>query len=304
MNILTRTDPRINELLQLAQEEGRPLALATETICALEDALLVNAGGLWVACTIGGDEETLLFSVWPAEQVGNEGAFDGGEKGHETDAGFPVHAQEMLGGAIVGGGEPGAFAKPDAAKKERVDDKSVTGVNPSGAGDAVEQLQVLCQLGAARLLGRDGWGLHALHGAGGDVATFNEPSEKAAQRAVVAGDGGGLVASAASGDRGTAVGEVLFDDLTLEPVAIVESGRFEPAQETADFGVIPIDGALATVERSKGLEIEIEQNVDRHDRASRLVSCQGRGYEALPGSTDEPRLRGDSCPGRACHPSV
>lgn len=38
MDIITQTDPRINELLQLAQEECRPLALSPETICALEDA--------------------------------------------------------------------------------------------------------------------------------------------------------------------------------------------------------------------------------------------------------------------------
>ncbi len=38
MSIVPQTDPRIDELLQLAQEDGRPLALAAETICALEDA--------------------------------------------------------------------------------------------------------------------------------------------------------------------------------------------------------------------------------------------------------------------------
>lgn len=38
MDIITQTDPRINELIELAQEEGRPLALSPQTICALEDA--------------------------------------------------------------------------------------------------------------------------------------------------------------------------------------------------------------------------------------------------------------------------
>jgi hypothetical protein len=31
-------DPRINELLALAVEQGQPLAIAPETICAIEDA--------------------------------------------------------------------------------------------------------------------------------------------------------------------------------------------------------------------------------------------------------------------------
>ncbi|MGB5066096.1 MAG: hypothetical protein WBO29_01795 [Albidovulum sp.] len=37
MDIIPQTDPRIQEIVALAQEDGRPLALAAETICALED---------------------------------------------------------------------------------------------------------------------------------------------------------------------------------------------------------------------------------------------------------------------------
>jgi hypothetical protein len=37
MDIITQTDPRIQEIVELAQEDGRPLALRPETICALED---------------------------------------------------------------------------------------------------------------------------------------------------------------------------------------------------------------------------------------------------------------------------
>ena len=36
--MIAQTDPRINEILQLARDEGRPLALPPETVCALEDA--------------------------------------------------------------------------------------------------------------------------------------------------------------------------------------------------------------------------------------------------------------------------
>ena len=39
MNIIAQpADPRINELLELEQEEGQPLALRPETIILLEDA--------------------------------------------------------------------------------------------------------------------------------------------------------------------------------------------------------------------------------------------------------------------------
>jgi hypothetical protein len=37
MDILSQPDPRINEIIALAQEEGLPLALHPITICALED---------------------------------------------------------------------------------------------------------------------------------------------------------------------------------------------------------------------------------------------------------------------------
>jgi hypothetical protein len=50
MDIITQTDPRINELTALARQENLPLALAPETICALEDnGWLVDpfTGFLW-----------------------------------------------------------------------------------------------------------------------------------------------------------------------------------------------------------------------------------------------------------------
>jgi hypothetical protein len=37
MDILSQPDPRINEIINLAKEEGQPLALHPVTICALED---------------------------------------------------------------------------------------------------------------------------------------------------------------------------------------------------------------------------------------------------------------------------
>lgn len=37
MNIISHIDPRIQEILELAAEEHRPLALSPETIVALED---------------------------------------------------------------------------------------------------------------------------------------------------------------------------------------------------------------------------------------------------------------------------
>lgn len=50
MDIITQTDPRIQEIVALAQEEGRPLALSPQTICALEDVGYVAdpfTGQIW-----------------------------------------------------------------------------------------------------------------------------------------------------------------------------------------------------------------------------------------------------------------
>ena len=48
----TQTDPRINELLDLAAEQGQPLAMRPETVIAVEDAgWVINpfTGAMWRA---------------------------------------------------------------------------------------------------------------------------------------------------------------------------------------------------------------------------------------------------------------
>lgn len=50
MDILSQPDPRINEIIALAQEDGRPLALQPETIVFLEDEGYIAdpfTGQLW-----------------------------------------------------------------------------------------------------------------------------------------------------------------------------------------------------------------------------------------------------------------